>query len=745
MAVQSDLFKTFSSLLLVGFLVCQTLAEEGTPHGEWPFNSPVRPDVPHVEQSGWLANPIDAFILQKLETKGLRPNRAADRNELLRRVSFDLTGLPPSPEEQHRFLADESPDAYERLVDRLISSPHFGERWAQHWLDLVRFAETEGFKADSLRPNAYKYRDYVIRSFNADRPYRDFVRQQIAGDELNSDDPEAIIATGLNRLYPDENNAANLFQRRNEILNDITKTNSLAFLSLTMGCAQCHDHKFDEIPQVDYYRLRAFFDPIVEQDDAIVATPVAKKRYLRQLKKWEHTTAAIRGEMGELLSEEREKSDNYHLQKFRPEIQKCVLTREADRTPLQEQIARMALKQLGWRFNKSGAVKKLSDEKRKRYKQLEGELAKFDTLKPQSLPRAMAISDVGQAAPPTYVLANGNWRKPTQTVSPGFPSLIHVSLSREMLPLPASTGRRSALAEWLTQPDHPLTSRVIVNRIWQHYFGRGIVPTVNDFGTMGMPPTHRELLDWLAVELVDNNWSLKHIHRLILTSSTYRQSSRIDLEVNSDHARAQRVDGENALLWHQRRRRLEAEAMRDAVLAVSGELNRKLGGPSVRPPLPEGISKRYAWKADKDRAKHGRRSIYVFVKRNMRYPWFDAFDWPDLHSSCGQRSTTTTAPQALLMLNSETTLDLARRWARRLIDHHGENEADLVAEAYSAAFGRPPDATQMALALSFLDQRSAAATVSTNAVKSKPQDNRIEAVTDFCQALFNANEFVMID
>jgi hypothetical protein len=262
---------------------------------------------------------------------------------------------------------------------------------------------------------------------------------------------------------------------------------------------------------------------------------------------------------------------------------------------------------------------------------------------------------------------------------------------------------------------------------------------------MGMPPTHRELLDWLAVELVDNNWSLKHIHRLIVTSSTYRQSSRIDLKANPDHARAQRVDGENAFLWHQRRRRLEAEVVRDAVLAVSGELNRKLCGPSVRPPLPEGISKRYAWKADEDRSKHGRRSIYVFVKRNMRYPWFDAFDWPDLHNSCGQRTATTTAPQALLMLNSETTLELARRWARRLVDRHGENEAVLVAEAYSAAFGYPPDATKMKLAVSFLDQRLAAETVSTKSAESARQNSWIEAVTDFCHALFNANEFLMID
>ena len=745
MVVRSKFIKAFWPIFLFGFVVGQTSAEDAKSHGEWPFDSPARPDVPQVEQSSWLANPIDAFILEKLEARGLRPNHAAGKYELSRRVSFDLTGLPPSPDEQQRFLADTSPHAYDRLVDRLLTSPHFGERWAQHWLDVVRFAETEGFKADSLRPNAYKYRDYVIRSFNTDRPYRDFVRQQIAGDEMFPDDPEAIIATGLSRFYPDENNAANLFQRRDEILNDITKTNSLAFLSLTMGCAQCHDHKFDEIPQVDYYRLRAFFEPIVERDDAFVATPQEIQRYLRHLKIWERKTADIRRAMADLLTEEREKLDRYHLQKFRPEIQKCVLMPEADRTPLQEQIARMALKQLAWRFKETAAVKKLSNENRQRYKQLQQQLASFDHMKPKPLPRAMAISDVGRSAPSTYLLANGNWQKPTEIVTPGFPSLIHVSLSREVLPLSNSSGRRSALAVWLTQADHPLTSRVIVNRMWQHYFGRGIVPTVNDFGVMGQSPTHRRLLDWLAVELVENDWSLKHIHRLIISSSTYRQSSRIRLDANPHHARAQHVDGENTFLWHQCRRRLEAEAIRDAVLTVSGELNRELCGPSVRPPLPEGISKRYAWKADEDRANHVRRSIYVFVKRNMRYPWFDAFDWPDLHNSCGQRSATTTAPQALLMLNSETTLEFARCWARRLVDRHGQNKVALVTDAYSAAFGRPADATEISMAVNFLDQQAATTVVSSQAAVSITQGSQLEDVTDFCQALFNANEFLIID
>ncbi len=337
-------------------------------HGDWAFRPPSRPAVPAVEASSWIANPIDAFILEKLASKGLSPNRPADRSELLRRLSFDLIGLPPTVEERTRFLADRAPDAHSRLVERLLASPHFGERWAQHWLDVVRYAETEGFKADSLRVNAYKFRDYVIQSFNADRPYDQFVRQQLAGDELEPGDPQALIATGLNRLYPDENNAANTFQRRDEILNDITKTNSLAFMGLTMGCAQCHDHKFDAIPQIDYYRMRAIFAPMIEREDVPAATLQERRRYQERLTVWQKATADIQREMDEFLAEPRKKSDDYNLQKFRPEIQDCVHTPAGERTPLQEQIARMVLKQLAWRFDPVAAVKKLPEDRRLRYR-----------------------------------------------------------------------------------------------------------------------------------------------------------------------------------------------------------------------------------------------------------------------------------------------------------------------------------------------------------------------------------------
>ncbi len=344
----------------------------------------------------------------------------------------------------------------------------------------------------------------------------------------------------------------------------------------------------------------------------------------------------------------------------------------------------------------------------------------------------MTISDVGHEAPTSYLLASGNWRKPQQEVQPGFPVLLGSSRPKELRASAGTTGRRSELARWLTRRDHPLTARVIVNRIWQHYFGRGIVPSVNDFGVMGGSPTHENVLDWLSVELMDHGWSLKHIHRLIVTSATYRQSSRISPRDHPHHARALVVDKANNLLWRQRRRRLEGEAIRDAMLVVCGQLNTQLLGPSVRPPLPEGISKRYAWKMDADEANHARRSIYVFVKRNMRFPLFDAFDLPDLHSSCGQRSSTTTAPQALLMLNSEVTLEFARQWAERLIQRHGDDRRALVTDAYVGAFGRSASEDEVGAALAFLIERTRESVAN-------------DAVTDFCHAILNANEFIMID
>jgi len=727
--------------------------DEPSAHGSWPFRSPVKPAVPSVALGEWVVNPIDAFVFASLADAELSPNDRADKRTLLRRITLDLTGLPPSVEEQRQFLADDSPDAYRKVVDRLLASPAFGERWARHWLDVVRFAETEGFKSDRLRSGAHKYRDYVVRSFNSDRPYDEFVQQQLAGDQLTPRHPDALIATGLNRLYADEDNAANLFQRRQEILDDVTETTGLAFLGLTMGCAQCHDHKFDDIPQADYFRLQAFFAPMAERDDIPAATAAEIQRYRREQGRWEQATHEIREEMESLISEPRRKSDARNLEKFRAEIRECVATPEANRTPLQQQIAIMVARQLKWRFDEKKAVERLPKQQKTRYRVLEQQLQEFKQLKPEPLPVAMAISDIGETAPPTFLLDGGNWRKPRQRVQPGFPQLLNGNqrLDQDSVASQGALRTRWDLADWLTRQDNPLTARVIVNRIWHHYFGQGIVATPNDFGQMGMAPTHSHLLDWLAVDLVEHQWSLKYIHRLIVTSTTYCQSSAVRTGEPA-HLRAVEADGGNQLLWHARRRRLEGEVIRDAMLRIAGVLNRRMFGPSARPRLPEGISPRYAWKADENLGDQFRRSIYVLAKRNQRLPILDVFDLPDMHHSCAMRSVTTTAPQALLMLNSRQTFDLAGRWAERLLEHYHHDAEGLVVEAYLTAFGRNAAPDELAAALVFLethsqvvDQPAERVTDGRDTGSREERGPRLTTVTDFCHALFNSNEFVYVD
>jgi hypothetical protein len=703
------------------------------------FRPPHRPAVPAVRDRAWVANPIDAFILAKLEAKGLTPSPRADKLRLLRRVSVDLTGLPPTVEEQDAFLTDESPDAYKKVVDRLLASPRYGERWVQHWLDLVRYAETDGFKADDYRPEAHKYRDYVIRALNADLPYDRFVRQQLAGDELEPDNPEALLATGFNRLWPDEYNAANLEQRRQEILDDQTDTTGLVFLGLTVGCARCHDHKFDPTTQKDYYRLQAFFAPMRPRDDLPAANAASRRENAERLAAWEDATKDLRAEMEQRVADRREKARQDALLKFRTEIKDAEKTPPEKRTPYQHLIALMAEKQM----NTAGrtALAKLPDEQKERYQELEKQLAEATPPRPEPLPLAMAVTDVGREAPPTHRLLGGDWRRPREQLEPGFPTFLDRSAPDVSLPEGVvSTGRRAALARWLTRKDHPLTARVMVNRLWQHHFGVGIVASSNDFGAQGDAPTHPELLDWLAVEFVENGWGLKHMHRLMVLSATYCQDSRVD-----PSAKALSVDKENHLLWHARRRRLEGEAIRDASLALSGELNLRMFGPSARPKLPEKISS-YAWKPDAKIEDQNRRSIYVFVKRNLRYPLFDAFDWPDLHNSCSRRVTTTTAPQALLLLNGDFTRERAEKLGAALRARPGEKDADLVAHAYRAAWGRPATADEVRLGVKFLSTQAETIRSKGDAAEAKePAAIRAAAVVDFCHALLNTNEFLYID
>jgi hypothetical protein len=730
--------------LLFGVLAAAA-AEPTFHHGDWPFNSPTRPTPPNIANQNWATNPIDQFVAARLEAAGLQPNPAADKATLLRRVTYDLTGLPPTTAELDTFLADKSDGAYTRVVDRLLASPRFGERWAQHWLDLVRYAETDGFKADQLRPNAYRYRDYVIDSFNRDRPFDEFIRQQIAGDELEPNNADALIATGFLRLYADEDNAANLFQRRQEILDDITDTTGLVFLGLTMGCAQCHDHKFDEIPQTDYFRLQAFFASLSEHDDCNIASPAEVANYEADMARWQDATATIRADIDNLTKRAYANLVEYALEKYEPSISSCYRKPPSERTPLEEQIARM----VQWRNDRQLVEKpiteKLSRQDKEKYAALTKQLAEFDSLKPKPLPHAMAVCDVGGQAPPTHLLEGGSWKRPAAEISPGFPQFLGDTAlpATKVAHLKANqptTGRRTQLAEWLTRPDHPLTSRIIVNRLWQQHFGRGIVATTNDFGMQGERPTHPELLDWLAVELVENGWSLKHIHRLMVMSATYRQASIIDGNApNATHAT--KVDPENKLLWHANRRRLEGEQIRDAMLQIASQLNLSMHGPSARPKLPAGVSERYAWKSDKDAAQRNRRSVYILAKRNMRFPLFEAFDQPDLHQSCPRRAVTITAPQSLAMLNSELTLELANDWAERLVAGHADSERDLIEAAIQSAFCRVATEKETELASKFLADETRLATKR----EGHKDDPRTEAVAAFCHALFNTNEFISID
>ncbi len=701
---------------------------------KWAFSPPKRPTIPQIENTERARNPIDTFLLARLEIEDLTYNRPAEKLALLRRVTFDLTGLSPTLTQQRDFLEDQSPEAYERVVERLLTSPRFGERQAQHWLDLVRYAESNGFKADEHRPNAFRYRDYVIEAFNRDLPYDRFVRQQIAGDELEPGNPQALIATGFLRLYPDESNAANLEQRRQEILNDLTDVTGQVFLAMTFGCARCHDHKFDPTTQEEYYALQSCFAPIFPRDDLPAVTPGRLRAYRQQRAQWEKATSKLRQEIEQIVSKKRESIRRYALGKFRKEIQDAVRTPRHKRTAYQMQIATMAEKQLD--FKARDAANQLKGSEKNRYQDLSKQLRKFAHLKPRSLPRAMAVSDVSMTPPPTHILSGGDWRKPKKKVSPKFPaflgqSKVEVSIASKV----KSTGRRAALARWLTQDDNPLTARVIANRLWQQHFGRGLVSTGNDFGLMGADETHPKLLDWLAVELVENKWSLKHLHRLMVTSEAYRQSSLIDLQV-TEHARARKADRSNSLLWHMRRRRLEGEAIRDAILMLTEELNHRMNGKSAKPKLPPKISK-YAWTPDAKAEDRNRRSIYVLAKRNMRYPLFDTFDLSDMHNSCSRRAKTTTAPQALYLMNGTFVREQSKKWAK-VLQKSTQGLTDLVTTACQQIWCRVPDQEEIASSIAFIDQQ-------TTLLQKSKKGGRPEAIADFCHALLNSNEFLYID
>ncbi|MDQ3011509.1 MAG: DUF1549 and DUF1553 domain-containing protein [Acidobacteriota bacterium] len=724
----------------------------------WAFRKPVHSPLPPVKNSAWIKNPIDAFVLAKLEEKGLQPSPPADKRTLLRRVTFDLTGLPPTPEEIKAFLVDQSPDAYDKVVQRLLGSPRYGERWAQHWLDVVRFGETNGFELDQDRDQAWRYRDYVVNALNADKPYDRFIVEQVAGDELEPDSFEMRVATGFLRAGPQHVVAGNqdVAANRQEWLTEVMFSVGNGVMGLTVGCARCHNHKFDPIPQSDYYRLQAFFAaadnqdfkrPTKEQEDAHAA---AIKAHKEKLKPIQDQIKVIEKPYEEKLKAEKRA-------KLEPQFANALAKDDRQRSDEEKRLAKDAQRMLSINWDELVAV--LSPEDKAKRAALRQQMHQINLYEPEPLPKALAVADTLKPVPAMYLLKGGDPHRPGVEVKPGFLMTVEDLPAVEIKPTADSTGRRLALARWLTQANHPLTARVMMNRLWHHHFGRGIVATPNDFGRNGQQPTHPELLDWLATEFIKRGWSLKQMHALMALSNTYKQSSL------GAQASSLQADPDNKLLWRRNGQRLDAEELRDAVLAVNGTLTEQQGGPSIRVPLePEVYDQIFTeyeadnlWPVHPDARQHTRRSLYLVRKRNVRLPMLVAFDAPDLMSSCGARSTSVHALQSLTLMNSEFMLAQSKALAVRLFNEtagaKAGREEKMIARLSELALGRLPRPAEAQAARAFLKEqaviirRRLARGEQVAALKDAPKSVApadVAAWIDLCLATFNLNEFVYV-
>jgi hypothetical protein len=821
----------------------------------WAFKPVARPAVPKVKNAAWVKNAIDAFILEKLEAKGLAPAPPASKLELVRRLYYDLTGLPPTPKEAEDFVNDTSPKAYENLIDALLSSPGYGEKWARHWLDLVHFAETNSYERDGPKPHIWRFRDYVIRAFNQDKPFDRFLREQLAGDELPDADSEALIATGYYRLgiWDDEPSDPRL--ARYDGLDDIVATTSQVFLGLTVDCARCHDHKIDPIPQKDYYRLLAFFHNVNHYRNGgptdelpIFANAAAKQEFDKKAKDLQEKRNALQGSLTEIEKEfvaKYEKNpgdvkqtdlDDLQYRYYRDSWNKLpdfasLKHEDAGKVPSQlfdinlrtrndtfgfvfegvlivpqdgkytffldsddgsrltvagkvvleydgihglgkEKTATVELTKgrqpikleyfqnvgglglyVAWsgpgfgrkmlsapeggidlkkdiaKLIASEGPRLLGKDKTQQYTKLRKEL---DGLKKQDVAseRCLGVTESGGNAD-TFVLLRGNPATKGAKVEPGFPQVLTGHVPVITPPGAKSSGRRLALAEWLVSKDNPLTARVTVNRLWQYHFGRGIVRSPNNFGTQGDKPTHPELLDWLASEFVERGWSMKAMHRLILTSNAYKMSSH-------GNTKALAADPTNDLLWRFDMRRLSAEEIRDSILMVSGNLNRKMFGPGIYPEIPKEVmagqsmpGKGWGKSSPQEQA---RRSVYVHVKRSLLLPILETFDLAETDRTTPVRFSSTQPTQALLMLNSEFINKQADIFAKRLKQEAGDKAEDQVKLALHLAMARVPTAREVERGTRLIA-----------ALQQEDGASADVALKYFCLMVFNLNEFVYLD
>jgi hypothetical protein len=687
--------------------------------------------VPELDAAGeaWARNEIDRFIYAKLQSKGIKPSPMAAKPVFLRRVTLDLTGLPPTPREAQEYLSDTRPGAEERLVDRLLASPRYGERWGRHWLDVVRYSDSDGFKQDDTRPNMWRYRDWVIQSWNNDKPFDRFLREQIAADELYPGDKSALPGLGYLRLFEDEFNQANIYLRRQELLNDVTDNTAFAFMGVTLACARCHDHKFDPLLHKDYYRLQAFFANMRIDDEATTASDGEVAEYEAAMQRYREAAKPVLDKIEALLVPARAKFRKEYTERYPPEVQRVLLMPAQERTPMDWNIYHKAVTQVV-APDDTLAARKLSAEEKLQYKALQAELAAYAHLLPKPLPRLQIMRDQGVAAPATHVLRAGAIGAPLEEVEPGWLSILDAAPAK-VTPIPAlnSSGRRSALANILADPANPLTTRVIVNRVWHYHFGRGISGTPNDMGLMGEMPVNRELLDWLTAQFTQaDGWSLKKLHKRIVLSATYMQASDFRQE-------AATVDSENKLLWRYPRRRLEAEAIRDSMLAVSGLLDRTMGGPGVFPAVPKGteIQEGRHWKQPTGPTDEFRASVYIFARRLVRYPMLESFDAPLAIESCGRRQETVTPDQALELMNGSAAARFAKALAARVANDAGQSPDALVDRAFRLALGRQPSVAERESGVAFLARQAALA------------GGEKGALEDMCLSLLSSNEFLYVD
>jgi hypothetical protein len=706
----------------------------------WAFQPVRKPRVPQVKDRLWLRNPIDAFVLAKLEEKGWKPSPPADGRALLRRVYFDLLGLPPTPAEEEAFLKSTGPGRLERVVDDLLSRPGYGERWGRHWLDLVRYAETNGYERDAAKPHVWRYRDYVIRAFNDDKPYDRFVLEQLAGDELPDASAETLIGTGYYRLGPWDDEPADPKEDRFDQLDDMVSTTTQVFLGLTLGCARCHNHKYEALTMHDYYRMVAIFAPLRrpqrgrDELDLPAGSPA-------EIKAWASADRQI-ATFTKQMSEVRQAFRGEFLKSGKSKLPAAVLEAlrrpPARRTPAQHQLVLRHFRQ----FEEELTAHLPAEGKRK----IEACRAKIQALekdRPQ-LARAYFLYEPSPKAPATHLLYRGKAGNPGPEVAPGLPTVLAAKQPAFLTPDDRTSRRRLTLARWIASADNPLTPRVIVNRVWQFHFGEGLVRTPSDFGIMGEPPTHPELLDWLTDWFVSHGWSLKRLHRLILTSNTYRMSKRWRPDYGEK-------DPENQRLWRFPYRRLEVEAIRDAMLAASGRLNPKMFGPSMYPQVPKEALESHSdpdkiWKP-LDEKEASRRTVYAFIKRSLVVPMLEVLDLCDTTRSSARRAVTTVAPQALTLMNGDFVNRQARHFAGRLLREAGQDAARQVERAYRLALCRPPTATERTTMLRFLEEE--AATLQAEAAEKGNRlavgEARRRALVQMCRVIFNLNEFVYTD